>query len=110
MSKEPIEFANSAGAKCRIKPLCKKICRIQALIKLTYMKYQIEILNPKASKLLKNLADMQLITITEMPSSDPFLNVVKRIRKKASLKPLALEEITKEVEAVRAKRYAKNKA
>lgn len=74
------------------------------------MKYQIEILNPKASKLLKNLADMQLITITEMPSSDPFLNVVKRIRKKASLKPLALEEITKEVEAVRAKRYAKNKA
>jgi hypothetical protein len=74
------------------------------------MTYQIDILNPKASKLLKNLADMQLITITEMPSSDPFLNVVNRIRKKASLKPPTLEEITKEVEAVRAKRYAKNKA
>lgn len=72
------------------------------------MTYQIDILNPKASKLLKNLADMQLITITEMPSSDPFLNVVNRIRKKASLKPPTLEEITKEVEAVRAKRYAKN--
>ena len=74
------------------------------------MTYQIDILNPKASKLLKNLADMQLITITEMPSSDPFLNVVNRIRKKASLKPPTLEEITKEVESVRAKRYAKNKA
>ena len=72
------------------------------------MTYQIDILNPKASKLLKDLADMQLITITEMPPSDPFLTVVSRLRKKASLKPPTLEEITKEVEAVRAKRYAKN--
>jgi hypothetical protein len=72
------------------------------------MKYQIEILNPKASKLLKNLADLQLISITEMPSSDPFINVVNRIRKKASLKSPTLEEITKEVEAVRTKRHANN--
>lgn len=53
---------------------------------------------------------MQLITITEMSASDPFLSVVNRLRKKASIKPPTLEEITKEVEAVRAKRYAKNKA
>ena len=72
------------------------------------MTYQIDILNPKASKLLKDLADMQLITITEMSSSDPFLTVVSRLRKKASLKPTTIDEITKEVEAVRAKRYAKN--
>jgi hypothetical protein len=72
------------------------------------MTYQIDILNPKASKLLKDLADMQLITITEMSSSDPFLTVVSRLRKKASLKPPTIDEITKEVEAVRAKRYAKN--
>lgn len=74
------------------------------------MTYQIDILNPKASKLLKDLADMQLITITEMSAADPFLTVVNRLRKKASIKPPTLEEITKEVEAVRAKRYAKNKA
>lgn len=74
------------------------------------MTYQIDILNPKAGKLLKDLAEMKLISITKMSSSDPFLTVVNRIRKKASLKPPTLEEITKEVEAVRAKRYAKNKA
>jgi len=74
------------------------------------MTYQIDILNPKAGKLLKDLAEMKLISITEMSSSDPFLTVVNRIRKKASLKPPTLEEITKEVEAVRAKRYAKNNA
>jgi hypothetical protein len=72
--------------------------------------YQIDILNPKADKLLKDLADMQLISITEMSSADPFLTVVNRLRKKASLKSPTLEEITKEVEVVRAKRYAKNKA
>jgi len=74
------------------------------------MTYQIDILNPKAGKLLKDLAEMKLISITEMYASDPFLTVVTRIRKKASLKPPTLEEITKEVEAVRSKRYAKNKA
>jgi hypothetical protein len=74
------------------------------------MTYQIDILNPKASKLLKDLADMKLISITEMQSADPFLNVIKQLRKKASVNPPTLEEITKEVEAVRAKRYAKSKA
>lgn len=74
------------------------------------MTYQIDILNPKASRLLKDLAEMNLISITEMQTSDPFLTVVKRLRKKASNNPPSLEEITKEVEAVRAKRYAKNKA
>jgi len=32
--------------------------------------------------------------------------VVKRLRKKATAKPPTLEEITKEVETVRSKRYA----
>lgn len=74
------------------------------------MTYLIDILNPKASKLLKVLAEMKLISITEMQPADPFLTVVKKLRKKASNNPPSLEEITKEVEAVRAKRYAKNKA
>jgi len=74
------------------------------------MTYQIDILNPKADKLLKDLAEMNLISITEVRQADPFLSVVKRLRKKAAANPPGLEEITKEVEAVRAKRYAKNKA
>ena len=74
------------------------------------MTYQIDILNPKADKLLKDLAEMNLISITEVRQADPFLSVVKRLRKKAAANPPDLEEITKEVEAVRAKRYAKNKA
>ncbi len=71
--------------------------------------YQVNILNPKADKLLQDLADLQLISISET-SSDAFLTVVQRLRKKAASKPPTLEEITKEVETVRAKRYAKNKA
>lgn len=69
------------------------------------MTYQVEILNPKAEKLLQNLADLRLITLSKT-SSDPFMTVVKRLRKKAVTKPPILEEITKEVEAVRSKRYA----
>jgi len=75
------------------------------------MTYQVDILNPKAGKLLQDLADMKLIALTKTSTDDPFLNVVKRLRKKATAKPPTLEEITKEVESVRTKRYAgKNKA
>ncbi|SDW64585.1 hypothetical protein SAMN05444410_104200 [Hydrobacter penzbergensis] len=69
------------------------------------MTYQVDILNPKADKLLRDLADLKLIALTEA-SSDPFMSVIKRLRKKASTKPPTLEEITKEVENVRSKRYA----
>lgn len=75
------------------------------------MTYQVEILNPKADKLLQDLADLKLIALSKASSNDPFLTVVKRLRKKAAAKPPTLEEITKEVETVRSKRYAnKNKA
>lgn len=74
------------------------------------MTYQVDILNPKADKLLQDLADMKLISLSKA-SDDPFLSVVKRLRKKAASNPPELDEITKEVEAVRSKRYArKNKA
>lgn len=69
------------------------------------MTYQVDILNPKAYKLLQNLADLKLISLSRT-SSDPFMAVVKRLRKKAATKPPSLEEITKEVETVRSKRYA----
>jgi hypothetical protein len=69
------------------------------------MTYQVEILNPKAGKLLQDLADLDLIALSKN-SDEPFLTVVKRLRKKAKLKSPTLEEITKEVESVRSKRYA----
>ncbi len=69
---------------------------------------QIEILNPKAINLLKNLAELKLISIRE-DSDKGFMDVVNRIRTKAQDAPPTLEEITKEVESVRAKRYAKKR-
>jgi hypothetical protein len=68
---------------------------------------QVDILHPKAKKLLKELEDQKLISIRT--SREAFLEVVKRIRSKAAKNPPSLDEITKEVEAVRSKRYAKKK-
>lgn len=67
--------------------------------------YQVDILDPKADKLLKDLEDLKLISLSKV-SKDSFMSVVYRLRQKAASKPPALEEITKEVESVRAKRYA----
>ncbi|MEO8820833.1 MAG: hypothetical protein ABI374_08340 [Ginsengibacter sp.] len=69
---------------------------------------QIDILNPKVGKLLKDLADMNLISIKDT-GNDGFLKIVMQLRKKAKKNLPSLNEITKEVEFVRAKRYAKEK-
>jgi hypothetical protein len=69
---------------------------------------QVDILNPKAGKLLQDLADMNLISIKDA-TNDSFLKAVMQLRKKAQKNPPTLEEITKEVEIVRAKRHAKEK-
>lgn len=71
---------------------------------------QVDILNPKAGKLLKDLADLKLIAIRENVVDDRFLSAIKKIRSKGKINSISLEEITKEVEAVRTKRYAKKKA
>lgn len=70
---------------------------------------RIEILNPKAVKLLQDLADLDLIAIRE--SSDESLgSIVERIRAKSSGKYVpSEEEITNEVEEVRAARYGQTK-
>ena len=74
------------------------------------MTYQVDILNPNADKLLQDLADLKLISLSKT-SGDPFMSVVKKLRKKAASVPPTLEDITKEVEFVRSKRYAnKSKA
>ena len=69
---------------------------------------QVDILNPKAGKLLEDLAELKLISIRNAPE-DQFLKLLKKFRAKAKSNPPSLEEITKEVEIVRAKRYAKAK-
>ncbi len=66
---------------------------------------KIEILNPKALQLIKGMEDLKLISIKET-STDGFMEIVKKLRAKASKSSLTLEEITKEVESVRSKRYA----
>jgi hypothetical protein len=66
---------------------------------------RIDILNPKAAKLLKNLADLNLIAIHDT-SKNSFESVLKKLRSKANSAP-TLEEITREVESVRNKRYSK---
>jgi hypothetical protein len=72
------------------------------------MTYQVDIIDPKAKKLLQNLADMKLISIKQDKRQD-FLTLVASIRKKAKTNPPSFDEITKEVEIVRAKRYASKK-
>lgn len=67
--------------------------------------YQIDILNPKAIKLLQDLADLNLISFKKTDES--LKGVVSRLRKRASADKLSLDDITKEVEIVRSKRYAK---
>ena len=66
---------------------------------------RIDIINPKAKKLLKNLADLKLIKIKKDVKAD-FSSLLQKIRNKSS-KSLSLDEIIKEVENVRKSRYEK---
>lgn len=67
----------------------------------------IEILNPKAAKLIQDLADLELISINQ-PNESGFSGILAKLRSKAESAP-SLEEITKEVEAVRSARYEQKK-
>jgi hypothetical protein len=72
--------------------------------------YQVDIIDPKADRLLKDLADMNLIAIKQT-DNDGFMQVIERLRSKSErLGPPTMEEITEEVETVRAERYARRKA
>jgi hypothetical protein len=66
---------------------------------------RVDILNPKAARLLKDLADLNLIAIQD-PSKNGFASVLKKLRAKAKSAP-TLAEITEEVELTRSRRYAK---
>ena len=66
---------------------------------------KIEILNPKALQLIKGMQELKLIKVSDAPISS--LKVyLKKMRRNSSTAP-SVEEITKIVEDVRAKRYAK---
>lgn len=66
---------------------------------------RINILNPKAAKLLKDLADLNLISIQDT-SKNSFVSVLKKLRSKSKSAP-TFDEITNEVELVRSRRYEK---
>ncbi|MEO8769116.1 MAG: hypothetical protein ABI402_03495 [Ferruginibacter sp.] len=66
---------------------------------------KIEILNPKALKLIKGMQELNLIKVSEEPATRLSL-YLKKMRRKSSSVP-SLEDITKIVEKVRADRYAK---
>jgi hypothetical protein len=63
-------------------------------------------LNQKAKALLKDLANLDLKRIKKDKSENFFSEVLKKFRSKSDEAP-SLEEITKEVEAVRKARYEK---
>jgi hypothetical protein len=65
---------------------------------------KIEILNPKALKLIKGMQDLKLIKVSDEPVST-LKAYLKKMRSNSSVPDL--DEITKIVEEVRAKRYAK---
>jgi hypothetical protein len=66
---------------------------------------KIDIVNPKAKRIIKELADLNLISIHDKNPLKSFESLLTRLRKKTG--KISLEEITKEVELVRAKRYGK---
>ena len=66
---------------------------------------KINVLNPKALQLLKDLEALDLITIHNSTEND-FRELLNQLRSQESFAP-SLEEITAEVEKVRSARYAK---
>jgi len=64
---------------------------------------RIEILNPKANQLLKDLADLNLIKIQPKLT---IKEILEKTRQKDEYAP-TLDEITAEVEEVRQSRYGK---
>ncbi len=67
---------------------------------------EIEILNPEARKLLDNLANLNLIRISQTRNlKNEFLQLLNKLGNNSE-ETLTLDEIQKEVEAVRNSRYA----
>jgi len=68
---------------------------------------ELTILNPKANVILKDMVKKNWITI-QKPSKSTLQSVLNNLRSNAKTAPSL--KVTKEVELVRAKRYAKSKS
>lgn len=67
---------------------------------------RIEIVNPKAKRLLQDLADLNLISISKsLDSKADFRKLLSKLRSNSATAP-SLDEIILEVENARAMRYA----
>ena len=66
---------------------------------------KIEILNPKALQLIKGMQELKLIKVSDDPVTT-LKAYLKKMRSNSAITP-SLDEITKIVDEVRAKRYAK---
>ena len=67
---------------------------------------KIDILNPKAKSLLKDLADMDLIRIKEDNVNAEFKELLEKLRSNSVNAP-SYDDISKEVESIRKARYEK---
>jgi biotin synthase-related radical SAM superfamily protein len=68
---------------------------------------KIEILNPKAKRILQSLEELNLIRISKpSESSKDVKQLLARLRSKKNVE-LSINEITTEVEEARAERYGK---
>ena len=72
------------------------------------MTFKVEILNPKAKKLLLEMQAKKLIALSKFDEGK-FIKLVRSIRKNALKYPISKDEITREVELVRGERYARKK-
>lgn len=68
------------------------------------MNIQIELLDPKARRLLEDLAALGIIRVKEDSSKDKFTALLDQFRSQESVPPTP-EEIASEVEQVRKERY-----
>lgn len=68
---------------------------------------QVEIIEPRAGRLLQELAGLNLITITKpINAKKEFRALLAKLRSQSDTAP-SLEEIVKDVKTVRKRRYAK---
>ncbi len=68
--------------------------------------YEIEIIDPKAKKMLEDLANLNLITVRPLEPKKIFKKLLKKMRSSGNDVP-TMDEITEEVESVRSTRYAR---
>ena len=67
----------------------------------------IDIINPKAKALLKDLADLNLIKIKKEKVKSEFVELLEKLRLDSDETP-SIDEITNEVEKARKERYEKH--